>query len=510
MKHDSKAEQALMTEIWDPAIADDPYRFVMFAYPWGKAGTPLEHYKGPRTWQREDLEEIGEHIKQQRARGALEIDPTIFRKATASGRGIGKSSLVSWLAHWQMSCQIGSTCIVTANNESQLKSKTFAEIGKWLTMAINGHWFDRNVLSVFPSKWFKEALERQMKIDTQYYYTQGQLWTEENPDAFAGAHNPLGMMVLMDEASGIPDTIFSVTKGFFTEKSIHRYWMCYSNPRRNSGAFFNCFHHPETSKLWRKRQLDSRTVEDTDTQLFNDIIKEDGADSYAARVEVLGQFPVVGDKQFISNEIVLAAQEREIIRDPGAPLMMGVDVARFGDDWNVVRFRQGLDARGIPPARWQGTDTTVTADRVAALIDKFQPDAVCIDQGQGTGVIDILRRLKYRIHEIPFGSSAAEHQWANKATEMYASARTWLKAGCLDAHSRLFTDLTAREYGFHGQAKDKIILEQKELFKARVGHSPDDGDAFVLTFAVKAARRDMAAGRRPTRVARDVDYSLFG
>ena len=32
-------EQSLMTELWDPQISDDLEKFVMFAYPWGKANT---------------------------------------------------------------------------------------------------------------------------------------------------------------------------------------------------------------------------------------------------------------------------------------------------------------------------------------------------------------------------------------------------------------------------------------------------------------------------------------
>ena len=46
-KYTAESERALMVELWDPAIADDLEAFVMFAYPWQKVGTPLEHYTGP-------------------------------------------------------------------------------------------------------------------------------------------------------------------------------------------------------------------------------------------------------------------------------------------------------------------------------------------------------------------------------------------------------------------------------------------------------------------------------
>ncbi|MFK5283926.1 hypothetical protein ACI3PL_30545, partial [Lacticaseibacillus paracasei] len=71
-----------------------------------------------------------------------------------------------------------------------------------------------------------------MKMDTQYYYVDAQSWSAENPDAFAGAHSQIGMMVQFDEASGIPDPIWQVTEGFFTDMAPLRLWLAISNPRR--------------------------------------------------------------------------------------------------------------------------------------------------------------------------------------------------------------------------------------------------------------------------------------
>ncbi len=339
MKSDPKQEQDLMADLWNPDIADDLYKFVMYVYPWGKKDTPLERHTGPREWQRDELNEMTAHLKAQKGVIDEGLIPEMWRKATASGRGPGKSALVAWLVHWMMSTRLGSTTIITANTEPQLKTKTFAEIRKWNTMAINSHWFEVTVLAVRPAPWFSEAIESQLKIDTGYYYAQGQLWSEENPDAFAGAHNPLGIMVIYDEASGIPPVIFNVTEGFFTEPVLNRFWNVYSNPRRNSGGFYDAFHSQK--KFWRLRKIDARTVEGLDMKIFDQLIAMHGLDSDVVRVEVMGQFPKQGNRQFISTNIVEAAQLREIIADTYAPLIMGVDVARFGDDSSVIRFRQG-------------------------------------------------------------------------------------------------------------------------------------------------------------------------
>ncbi len=42
-------EMLLMSKIWASQIKDDPEAFVLLVFPWGKPGTPLEHFKG-RGW----------------------------------------------------------------------------------------------------------------------------------------------------------------------------------------------------------------------------------------------------------------------------------------------------------------------------------------------------------------------------------------------------------------------------------------------------------------------------
>jgi hypothetical protein len=505
-----KDEQKLMTDIWSQALAEDPLAFVNYVFPWGRENTPLEKFSGPRSWQREELLAIRSHIQENKVRMARGEEPLVYKSATASGRGPGKSSLVAWLVLWFMSTRLGGTAIVTANTEAQLKSRTWAELGKWHTLAINGHWFERTALSLKPEPWFESALKKQLQIDTGYYYAQAQLWSEENPDAFAGAHNQAGIMVIFDEASGIPAVIWTVTEGFFTEPVLHRYHFAFSNPRRNTGNFFECFH--KFRNFWKRRHLDSRSVEGTDKGVLNSILLAHGEDSDEARVEVKGEFPRQGDKQFIARALVDESVEREIEKDPHAALLMGVDPARYGDDSTVIRFRQGRDARSFPVLKLKGADNMEVANRCAELINKYDPDAVCIDAGNGTGVIDRLREMGFKVHEVWFGGSSPEPEYANFRTYMWAQMRDWIRGGCIDRDDDLIQDLTAPEYKFMGSS-DKITLESKEQLKKRGFASPDNGDALACTFAVKVARKDKAASNanaRRQRTARDVDYSVFG
>lgn len=504
----AKQEQELMRDIF--SFRDDPYGFVMYAFPWGKKGTPLEALTGPREWQREELLNMKAHIEENKLRVELGQEPELYQFAMASGRGPGKSAFVGMITMWMMSCHIGATTIVTANGEPQLNSKTMPEIRKWHTLSINSHWFDASAMSIKPAPWFANAVKT-LKIDTGYYYAQGQLWSEEKPDSFAGAHNPLGILLIFDEASGIPKSIWGVSEGFFTEPTVYRFWLVFSNPRRNTGSFFECFH--AMRKYWRRRNLDSRHVEGTDKRVLQQIIEKYGEDSDEARIEVKGEFPRQGDKQFISRELVENAKIRELQLDEWAPLMMGVDPARYGDDSTVIRFRQGRNARIIPPVIMKGADNMKVANTCADLINKYNPDAVCIDAGNGTGIIDRLKELKFKVHEVWFGSSPEKEEWADKRTELWGRMRDWLGGACIDESSDLSSDLTGPQYDFVGSS-DRLKLEAKEKMKKRGIASPDHADALACTFAVKVARTDIKAGRSganaKSRIASGMDYNVFG
>ncbi len=499
-----------MTEIWDPAISNNLEAFVLFCFPWGVANTPLHDRKGPRTWQRDELQAMTEHLRINIDRVARGLTPLVYKSAKASGRGIGKSTFIAWVTMWMMSTRLGSSTIITANNEAQLKTRTIAELGKWHTMSINSHWFEKSAMAIKPAEWFDTLLKKQLKLDTGYYYAQAQLWSEESPDGFAGVHNLNGVMLLFDEASGIPKAIWTVSSGFFTDPVIDRYHLAYSNPRRNTGEFFECFH--KNRKFWRHQNIDSRTVEGTDKTELNNIIEQHGEDSDEARIEVKGDFPRQGDKQFISRELVTNAIARDIKADDWAPLMMGVDPARFGDDETVIRFRQGRNANLIPATKMSGMDNMAVANKCAELIQKYNPDAVCIDAGNGTGIIDRLREMKYKIHEVWFGGASPEPEWANFRTYLWAQMREWLGGGVIDADSDLIDDLTSPEYKFMG-VSDKQRLETKEELKARGFSSPDNGDALACTFAVKVAAKNLRSARNSvmnSNMAVGMDYDVFG
>jgi len=132
----------------------------------------------------------------------------------------------------------------------------------------------------------------------------------KNPDSYAGVHNFAGVMLVFDESSGIPDSIWSVAAGFFTEDTPNRFWLAFSNPRRNSGYFYECFNSKRD--FWDTDTIDARSVEGTDVEFYKSIIDEYGPESYQANVEVYGAFPDSGEDLFISPSLVEGAMGRAL------------------------------------------------------------------------------------------------------------------------------------------------------------------------------------------------------
>jgi hypothetical protein len=374
-----------------------------------------------------------------------------------------------------------------------LKKVAWGELGKWHALFIGSDLFDVNATTISPTKEYDEAIRNELKRGTEYHYIAQKLWSEENPDAYAGTHNHEGTLLIFDEAAGIPKAIWTVAEGFFTEPIPDRLWLCFSNPRRPDGAFFECFHGARD--YWKTYQIDSRDVEGTDKPTFDRIIKQHGEDSDEARVEVKGQFPSQGEDQFIPRELVRQARQRTTIQDGHSALIMGVDIARYGNDSSCVVFRRGRDARSIKHRKFKGLDNMTLAYKLAELIDRYKPDAVCIDAGNGTGVIDRLRELGYRIHEIWFGGKSDEPEYGNKRAMMWGRVKEWLEGACLEDLEEIEQDLVGPKKYFSRNG-DAIFLESKEDMRKRGLHSPDMGDALALTHSVRVSRKDSNTNRR--------------
>ena len=174
------------------SFTHDPLGFVYFAFPWGEKGTPLENFDGPDEWQVKTFKKIGEELRKGKSLAkAIQI-------AVASGHGIGKSAFSSLLILFAIATHENTRGVVTANTDTQLKSKTWAELNKWYNLFIGKELFTYTATALFSAD---KQYEKTWRIDAIP-------WSESNPEAFAGLHNQGNrILIIFDEASAISDKL---------------------------------------------------------------------------------------------------------------------------------------------------------------------------------------------------------------------------------------------------------------------------------------------------------------
>lgn len=463
----------------------DPLRFVLWAFPWGSLPemklVPLpepwaSRYPqcefGPDKWACQMLDDIGREVKQRNFDGFHAVDP--IRMAVASGHGIGKSALTAWLVCWILGTRPNSKGVVTANTAAQLETKTWAEIKKWLNRSVLKDFFEVKSTSIeakeSPESWRVDALTCR----------------EENAESFAGQHSASSTsFYIFDEASAIPEAIFDVAEGGLTDGEPMIF--LFGNPTRNSGRFFECFH--KRARYWDTRSIDSRSVAISNKKQIEKWREEYGEDSDFFKVRVRGEFPSAGADQYIPREIVRAAMERESPQVNRATCaVVGVDVARYGDDDTVIATRIGRDGKGVPLKRYNGLKTTEVVARVKEHVRYLRTLGVkrihiFMDEGGvGGGPVDMLEEDGFPVRGVNFSQKTDDPVvYPNKREEMWGRLAEWLKEGAIPDDRELEEDLVSPTYKFDVQGRRK--LESKADMKKRGLRSPDAADAYAITFA---------------------------
>jgi hypothetical protein len=426
----------------------------------------------PDPWQREVMDAVVGHR----------------RVAVRSGHGVGKTNLSACLIHWFIATRSYPQIICTSNTAVQLATRLWREIA-----VVNSNAANKDMFS-----W--QATTFKLKSAPERWFALAQPWSLDKPEAFQGAHEK-NILVLFDEASGIPDVIWDAASGAMTTPGAR--WVAVGNPTRNTGKFYECFgknawHEgdPEDQGLWRGFTvscLDSKRVPES---YISEQKREYGADSDFYRVRVLGLPPVQEVKQFISKALFDAAATRITLTNPLAPRILGVDVAWEGDDRTVAVDRKGSTARLAFTRRGQDTMRTV-GDVLAELQrakDEGEPyDHIVVDTvGIGAGVHDRLREQGINVAGVNVGiTSRNPDRYRNMRAELWDLYRQWLATGTVPME--LQEDSCGIQY-MH-DSSGKLVMEKKSDIKKRGLSSPDMADAICLTFYIQGQLK--AAVARP-------------
>ena len=498
------------------SFREDPLGYVMFAFPWDEdqsiqvvpMAEGVEKYMtdedrwrrdeyrkrypeckfGPDLWACDFLDQWGKEIKKREFDGTTPVDPIRF--TTVSGHEIGKTCVVAWLIKFIMDTRPFSKGSVTAVTDEQLRTKTWAELGKWHHMSITDYRFKystgRGSMSFshinpgYAGRWRCDA----------------RTCREEKSESFAGQHAPTATsFYIFDEASGIGNKVFEVREGGLT--SGEPMVFDFGNGTRNSGYFYeNCA--GKYANRYITRSIDSRTVFITNKKKIEEDINDYGMDSDFIRTRWLGKFPEKGTSQFIATDKVEEACRREVVEDRTQATVMGVDVARFGDDESCIGTLTGYDFRSHPPILLSGLDTVQLVGQVSEQYTYLNSIGLRVanifvdETGMGAGVVDQLRHLGFPVTGVNFGSKPLNSdKYRYRVDEMWGKVRDSMEKLCLpDVNTqvglKLFEDLTQREFAITASG-GKIYLEPKDEMKKRGLRSPDVADALALCFSHEVA-----------------------
>jgi hypothetical protein len=451
----------------------DPAGMALYAFPWGTGD--LADSAGPRKWQGGILDAIGTHLQNKQTRH----QPCLI--AVASGKGIGKSALVGIIIDWAMSTCEDCKVILTANTDGQLRTKTWPEVCKWFGLAINKHWFSVKAESITIRNPEHERLWRCDRI----------AWSEHNTEAFAGLHNKgKRILIIFDEASAISDKIWETTEGVLTDEDTEIIWLAFGNPTRTDGRFRECF--GKFKHRWKTWQIDSREVEGINKAEINRQVEDYGEDSDHVRVWVRGEFPRTSVEGFISAEVVEDARKYKAEGYQKLPLILAVDVARFGDNETVIGWRQGRKFVVLDKLREK--DGVFVANKIIQYQQTLHPSALIVDGdgGWSGSIVDHLKfsRFDKKLHEFHGSPDAYDSRWFNRRTEVWGLMKEWLGNGAqIPDDPDLATQLTGPTYDYtKGKRRPgSMFVEHKDSMKSRGLASPDIADCLALTFAVKVA-----------------------
>lgn len=434
----------------------------------------------------------------------LQSFPHKPRIAMKASKGPGKTACESWLAWNFLLTRPHPNISAVSINSPNLRDNL------WKEMAV---WRNKSPLLMEAFEWTAERIFSKEHRAT--WFMSARSWSqsadkEQLGNTLAGLHSDY-VMAIMDESGAMPPAITQSAEGIFAgAKEAHIVQA--GNTNSLEGALYEAC--VRQKGMWHVVVIsgdpdDPKRSSRIPLEWARQMIASTpgGRESPFIKVLLLGEWPTASLNALLGPDDVEAAFARKYQQHDidHAPKILGVDVAREGDDASVIFPRQGLVA--FPPKLMRQVTGIEGAGQVARTWQDWGVDAVFIDNtgGFGSSWIDVLRTMNRTAIPIGFAQSALDRRYFNRRAEMYFKVAEWVKSGgCLPNDPDLVSELTQTTYSFKG---DALLLEPKEIIKAKLGRSPDKADALALTFAEPVASK-MVQQMAPAR-QREERYDAF-
>lgn len=446
--------------------ARSPLLFVKEAFDWSKV-----RQDGPSSQQAEALAQFNK----------------TKRMSIRSGHGTGKDAFASWIILWFMSTRAYPKVACTAPTARQLADILWSELSKWLRMSVLADEFviqkDKMFHKESPKEWWCRAISPSVKASK-----------EEQAETLAGLHGE-HLLIIVDEASGVPDPVFIPLEGAMTQ--MDNRCLLIGNPTKNTGYFHETQFDPKISRAWTRLHWDSRKSTNVTKAMIDYFRFKYGEGSNIFRIRVEGNPPLDDENTYIPLSWAIACIGNPIEVDEEWPMYLGVDVARYGEDESIV-----LPRRGNKVFRWnsfRGINTIELAQHILIPYNDFRCSGVGIDEiGVGGGVIDWHwqdpRGLGNKVvHAVNVAHKSSEPEnyyrlrdelWGMMREKCmhkrYSFPDESIKMAGQDIHigHELANELASPTYKFRGSA---VQIESKDDMKKRGVASPNIADALGIS-----------------------------
>lgn len=429
-------------------------------------------------------------------------------------KGPGKTAVLAWLTWNFLTTRPFPKVAATSISGDNLRDNLWAELAYWRTKSpLLQNMFEWTNTRIFsrqhPETWWASA---------RTWPKSGDANSQAN--TLAGLHSDY-IMFILDESGGIPDAVMvSAEAALSSCKEGHIVQA--GNPTHLTGPLYRASKdRKENGGRWLVIEItgdpdDPRRSPRVKAEWAREQIKTYGKDNPWVLVNVFGRFPPASINALIGEDEVRAAMKRYYRPYDIGPQakILGIDVARQGDDASVIARRQGPQMENM--LRYRNVENGVIGASIANRVwNEFDADACFVDATGGMGFtwVDQLAVLGKSPVPVQFSWAASSpERYANKRAEIYFRFVEWIKQGGalppedIDGSAQLLRALVGTTYSFKN---DKMLLEDKDSIKARIGFSPDEADACALTFTEPVTPKQRTARSVTSRSAVGGAYTPF-
>jgi len=453
----------------------DDSRYLEFCarYQDNLVGYIVDHSRRKLTWQQLDV--------------ATAIEKRGSRVAVASGHGTGKSWILSWLIDWHLRVYIASNALLTATNIEQARSG----IWKYLDEVTD----DMDAAYPWMCGWFiKETKRYYMRIKKDSWYVLPKTASKGSPENVAGQHNE-NYIVIVDEASGVPDAVLGVLRGALTQGGGNRFVMV-SQPTRPTGHFADAF----------GRLRDIYTTFNLNAELSpivtKDFIREKmieygGHHSPEYQIKVLGCLPDNLSGYLIPRRWLEICQRVIITHDEPWGWVMTVDVAEgmFRDSsvFTLGRVSGHGDTRKVEVVECDETLDLNEKQFARKIYQRIQdmPSSITIAidaDGAGRTVILELEELGVNVEHIHWGLPCHMKSDQKRYKNQRAFAQVKLREAVFDERIRIAPGAKVLDQGaklpFDMDDRGRYAMWPKDKMRGDGIKSPDLIDTHAFFYLV--------------------------